>query len=1646
MGARLPTGADRQGVVRVAQTEHAGDPARWATQQQEIRGAEDSLRDRLQREPGDDYLGRYVREWSAQCTPFDLSTVPESLRGLDSPPDARLRTTPFAFRDPVPRTEPVARPLAQTSTYRPRDRRDILHDWAITRIDDWLRRCLAELIRFEAFVFPTSFDWQNDVEKRTNYLVSFREFKEPLCIGQEGFKDEAQGTVWDMRTKDENGCFRPLDFSAALPTHLDLGYLAELLQASKDKSMVSQITDVGVTFEANVPLQIVLLPHLTSLPPGYKNMDTELVKIRDLGYVAFHEHLPFLPMRHIQQGSVPKANQPLKPRRTSDAGGWRKEGLVDGQMIRPTPLNEAIGAKNIIGPQEQYPYDNDSVITTGCLGIGELPTPAPTSRQFTKLPWESKPGFSDLLHDICVLREIGRTFDLGVLLIGDDFASFFNQFYLAPFDVWKVGFCWALSDMIHTGDPRLTIVSELSLGFGYSNASNIAQRFAHGIIDALLGIARDLDNAFWDAPERTAEQRSLIAERRKLERLTGRVELTLTCAHMYTDDPTIIVCGNERAVAWLRVWGDFVQRSGSRMAVVTKRAIGAAIKWTGLVAVGTTGHAIIPKEKQLRACVTLKRVMSRDKNVLFNEYEKLSGLLEHLRPCLGLKPHALFGWYYPHRLLHGQPSALIPYTDDMVLRASEFHTRLASQPGMMAHDVFRSWGDAPITAVSQTWYVFMDAAKDGTATPGLGGYMHGHAWRLPLMRRDVVGPLQLPIAVLEYIAIAVSLMMFIPRIPALAIDVISDKGHEKHVHRVVLGSDSISSVGALLSLRSKSSLMQFVTLFLKDMPEANTPDFVLELAHVYGAGNVFADAESRGYDALISALARQLRVNYTPLQPPQRAHELLRHVREANERLESTPRKRSLNPVEEARAVAQRSNDASDGPSGDAPSTPTRNAGAAPRRTMSGPASSPPAIARSPDRTPESPAQSRRMAAPKPEPRTPPRSSGGAAGDGAPRMPMSSRSPPKSARAPRSPALKRDTRFLLGAACHSPSRDINDVKPFAPKAARIGASTETAQAAASAQRAMAPPLAMRAAPPRPPPSARRDMGDFNPREAPTHRHLLEVLSADSSKLALRPADPGILASLVDDVFDTYADSAATRTIGADKSAWRKWKEFCDILGTPYWRDSAPANTGADNNGHMREVFMMRAFTVYTHRNMKPRKRSRNKAKPQSALNVVAGVRRIHKRAQIDMVSCAHLSLALKGLNNQFLRTEGQDALIEERKEPLGNSDCVKMLNVPDGTAAPGWHVDRSSIAGVCFDAALTTGRQSAFRKADLLSLEAFEFADMSRENLSWRLGNGTQNFTIVPSLPVGYQLQDGDAAVIRPPPSKADPTAQIFGNQPVYLPFMSDDLCNAAAHLAKLEVAIPRPTDRQLVPLFVCDTEFNPLDCGHADRMFHALAVAALGKRRAAEVSFHSCRVEHACALLANGAGDATIQALARWSTAESLKIYARLSPADYMAWVRKASRTQTESTLAHNIAKYGRAPPPTDDAQLHRDMASFAAPLNSGTDIAETMDVYESDDDDADAPPPAKARAAAATAAGSAGRVEPARAASSKKRKRTKRCTDSSVVLKFQQNNPKRGKSHARYEKYKEASNLADFYERGGTPADIKHDEARGYLAVSKS
>ena len=102
------------------------------------------------------------------------------------------------------------------------------------------------------------------------------------------------------------------------------------------------------------------------------------------------------------------------------------------------------------------------------------------------------------------------------------------------------------------------------------------------------------------------------------------------------------------------------------------------------------------------------------------------------------------------------------------------------------------------------------------------------------------------------------------------------------------------------------------------------------------------------------------------------------------------------------------------------------------------------------------------------------------------------------------------------------------------------------------------------------------------------------------------------------------------------------------------------------------------------------------------------------------------------------------------------------------------------------------------------------------------------------------------------------------------------------------------------------------------DLLLELLLLAFLPEAEAAKCSFHSFRIGFACSLLAAGCPPATIQALARWRSAESLEVYARLNPSDYAAWVSKALSQRTDSITTRRLPR----PPLIDESII---VASFS-------------------------------------------------------------------------------------------------------------------------
>ena len=154
-----------------------------------------------------------------------------------------------------------------------------------------------------------------------------------------------------------------------------------------------------------------------------------------------------------------------------------------------------------------------------------------------------------------------------------------------------------------------------------------------------------------------------------------------------------------------------------------------------------------------------------------------------------------------------------------------------------------------------------------------------------------------------------------------------------------------------------------------------------------------------------------------------------------------------------------------------------------------------------------------------------------------------------------------------------------------------------------------------------------------------------------------------------------------------------------------------------------------------------------------------------------------------------------------------------------------------------------------------------------------------------------------------PPPSKADPTGEVWGALPIYLHWSLDQDA-AFHHLARLELALPSTGDARKVAPLISPDGVEPFRGSQLDSALRALLsrTGGVGAANARNYSWHSARIYLACALLAAGATHAQIQALCRWQTEDSLRIYARLNAGKYASLLSAAAAADVSSVSTASL------------------------------------------------------------------------------------------------------------------------------------------------
>ena len=138
----------------------------------------------------------------------------------------------------------------------------------------------------------------------------------------------------------EPGWAVPIDVSAASPSHLNLDFFRDWGECYPDQELVSFLL-LGVRYKADLPVQIVLQPHLKSFLPVQEKYLAEADRFVARGWTVCCEQIPVVPYFSASCGSVARPLEPDRPRCTNDAGAPRSE-VLDDDGVRVMPLNEAI--------------------------------------------------------------------------------------------------------------------------------------------------------------------------------------------------------------------------------------------------------------------------------------------------------------------------------------------------------------------------------------------------------------------------------------------------------------------------------------------------------------------------------------------------------------------------------------------------------------------------------------------------------------------------------------------------------------------------------------------------------------------------------------------------------------------------------------------------------------------------------------------------------------------------------------------------------------------------------------------------------------------------------------------------------------------------------------------------------------------------------------------------------------------------------------------------------------------------------------------------------------------------------------------------------------------------------------------------------
>ena len=289
--------------------------------------------------------------------------------------------------------------------------------------------------------------------------------------------------------------------------------------------------------------------------------------------------------------------------------------------------------------------------------------------------------------------------------------------------------------------------------------------------------------------------------------------------------------------------------------------------------------------------------------------------------------------------------------------------------------------------------------------------------------------------------------------------------------------------------------------------------------------------------------------------------------------------------------------------------------------------------------------------------------------------------------------------------------------------------------------------------------------------------------------------------------------------------------------------------------------------------------------PQSALNAIYGWRRVMRDCGRYLADMVDVLRVLKGLNMRYRRLWGPEAFVRAKQRVFSRSMLLRLASACLGLLVGAWSLVRRAVWACLIPFLSSTGTRCneftcAFAADTYLTRSHFCFVDDDFNDL-------VMTPSVIESRRNGSYLRGMSAE------SKCDRLNVEWGAHKQWFVLDDTDPLNFAAAWQRWERDFPCPVhERQQWPAFSPTGDARPFTPSTA-RADHAdLCERALGADDARDRTIHAHRATLATALVAarnNGntaITDGVIQMLERWKTADSVRNYDHVRPADYAGFV----------------------------------------------------------------------------------------------------------------------------------------------------------------